>query len=635
MERRLSAIFAADMVGYSRLMEADEVGTLQRHKNHRAELINPTIEKFHGRIVKEIGDGLLVEFPSVVEAVQCAAVIQRGMVDLEADDCNNLRIQYRIGINLGDIIIDDDDIFGDGVNIAARLEQLADPGGICVSGTAYDHLIAKVEVGYKSLGDVRVKNIDRPIRAYKVLLNPADAGKVIGALENLSAAPKANSYRLIIAIIAILLIAAASGILYFQTKLDFIQASTAKMAFPLPSVPSVAVLPFKNITGDPNQFYFSDAITEDIITDLSKLSGIFVVASNSIFSYRDKAKKFHEISEELGVRYLLDGSVQRSESQLRISVRLIDALSGNNIWAERYDGKLSDLFAVQSEISHKVTKALAVTLSANEIERLEQKNTDSIDAYDTFVKARRIADSPSRANIEKAEQLYARVIELDPNFAGGYAGLSYLYNVRARFRYGKDVKSYRKKALELAKKAIEIDRNFAWSYIALGGAHLAHRDATSAVDAARKALSLEPHGYYANLYMGFYLQFTGEGALAVEHTERAKRLSPVDTVRNLAFLGRAYFINEDYGKAIDVWDRRYQKFPISSPNGFVYLAAASVLHNNHGKARETVDKLRDAFPKFSLSEWGYIKLYKQESDRARLYNAAKLAGIPEFIPTRK
>ena len=525
------------MVGYSRLMEDDEAGTLARLDSMRSDTIDPQVERFGGRI----------------------------------------------GINLGDIVVEGEDIFGTGVNVAARLEGLADPGGICISGRVFEQVEGKVDTGFEFLGLQTVKNISRPVNAYRVLLDEDQARKVVNTPANT----------------------------------------------PLPAEPSVAVLPFKDISPGTAESYFADALTKDIITDLSKVSGVFVVASKSALAYKDTDSSPSAITTKLGVRHLLNGSVQRDGDSLRITVRLVDAADSDLLWSERFDGQAGDLLQLQSEIARQVAKALKVTLSATETERLFQKITDNIEAYKTFIKARRTVDAPSRENIDRGELLIREVIALDPEFAGGYAGLSYVYNLKARFRYGNDLAYYRTQALELAHKAIEKDPNFAWSYIALGGAHLANRDPVSAVDAARRALVLEPNGYFANLYLAFYLQFIGEGALAVEHAERAKRMSPVDTVRKLAFLGRAYFVAGEYEKAIEVWEKRFRNFPISSPNGFMYLAACYHLLGDTAKADDAAARLREAFPDFRLSEWGYIKLYKPEEDRARLYDAAIAAGVPE------
>jgi TolB-like protein/lipopolysaccharide biosynthesis regulator YciM len=394
---------------------------------------------------------------------------------------------------------------------------------------------------------------------------------------------------------------------------------------PLPDKPSIAVLPFTNMSGDAEQEYFVDGITEDIITDISKISGLFVVARNSTFTYKGKAVKIRQVAEDLGVRYVLEGSVRRSGEQIRITAQLIDALSGNHVWADRYDRDLENVFKVQSEVAQQVAKALAVTLKANEIERLFQEYTTNIDAYDVFLKARRAVDLPSKDNILRGEKLFKQVIELDPNFAGGYAGLSFNYSVQIRFKYSNSPASHLADAFELANKAIEIDPSYTWGYIALGGAHLANVDAYAAVDAVRQALILEPNSYEANLFMGFYLQFAGDAARAVEHLQIAKRLSPVESVRSRAFMALAQFMNRNYTELIRIsWS--------TTPSGKVVLAAAYTLLEKPEKAAEAVKDLLDTYPNFNLSQWKLtrLKYWQSEENRTRLYNAAKKAGIPEF-----
>ncbi|ESX92803.1 adenylate/guanylate cyclase domain-containing protein, partial [Mesorhizobium sp. LNJC403B00] len=349
MERRLTAILAADVVGYSTLMGEDEVGTLERLKGCRRELVDPAIKEFHGRIIKLMGDGALVEFASVVDAVQCAAAIQRRMAVRDPGTSDPRHIRFRIGVNLGDVIVEENDIYGDGVNIAARLEAMAEPGGVCISGTAFDHAVHKVDVGFASLGEQRLKNIADPVRAYRLLLDPAASGKV-------TAAPHRPSSRVIIlAGAAALAIAAIAGIFAWQK-------------FSVPSRPSVAVLPFANLGGDPGQDYFADGITEDLITDLTKLSGLDVIARNSVFAYKNKPAALADVARDLGVRFVVEGSVRRTGEQIRLNAQLIDTATGDNLWANRFDRGMAGVFAVQHEMSGEIAKALGMQPSAAESE---------------------------------------------------------------------------------------------------------------------------------------------------------------------------------------------------------------------------------------------------------------------------
>jgi adenylate cyclase len=332
------------------------------------------------------------------------------------------------------------------------------------------------------------------------------------------------------------------------------------------------------------------------------------------------------------VRYVLEGSVRRAQDKIRITAQLIDALTGNHIWAERYDRELKDVFSVQSEVARQVAKALAVTLKANENERLFQKYTTSIDAYDVFLQARRTVDVPSKDNILRGEKLFSRVIELDPNFAGGYAGLSFNLSVQVRFQFSDSPSSDLSRTFEMAKKAIELDSSYAWGHIALAGAYLANGDTNAAVNAVGQALELEPSGYEANLFMGFYLQFAGESALAVEHLLLANRLSPVVTLRDLAFLAVAQFMNRNYAESVQIYTEMYRKFPrrMMIPPVLVGSAAAYTLLDRPEEAAAVAKKLLEIHPNFNLSQWKYGRLWESEENRTRLYNAAKQAGIPEF-----
>ena len=361
VQRRLAAILAADVVGYSRLMGENEASTFEALKAHRKELIDPKIVANNGRIVKLMGDGVLAEFGSVVDAVRCAVDIQREMPNRNADVPNDRRIQFRVGINLGDVIIDGEDIYGDGVNVAARLEGLADPGAVFISHTVFSHVIGKVELGFEDLGQHKVKNITEPLHVYRVLTGPDNAGRLIGR-----AMPSSTLWkRPAIAAGIVVLVAVAAGAIWLRPWAPAVELATvAEMAFPLPDKPSIAVLPFANMSDDPGQEYFAQGMTDDLITDLSKVSGLFVISRNSTFTYKDTAVKIRQVAEELGVRFVLEGSVRREGDEVRINVQLIDALTGGHVWAERYDRNLRDIFALQDEVVDKVVSALSVELEA-------------------------------------------------------------------------------------------------------------------------------------------------------------------------------------------------------------------------------------------------------------------------------
>ncbi len=582
VQRRLAAIVAADVVGYSRLIGLDEAGTRARFNAHLQNLIEPAIGDLQGRIVKTMGDGLLIEFASVVDAVQCAVEIQKGMAERNADESDDRRIVFRIGVNLGDVIVEGDDIHGDGVNVAARLEALADPGGVVISDKVHSEIRTKLDVGFDDLGPQEVKNIAEPVHAYGI--------SMISSTTVSSAAP-----------------------------------------LPLPDKPSIAVLPFENMSGDPEQEYFSDGITEDIITELSKISGIFVIARHSSFTYKEMSVTVKQVGRDLGVRYVLEGSVRRAGNRLRITAQLIDAMTDHHLWAERYDRDLEDIFAVQDEVARQVIKELAVTLKATEQERLFRKHTQNVEAYDLFLRARQAWMSPTKERILRAKGLLSRVIELDPDFAGGYAGLSLMHSVGVRQGYSESRESDIERALELARKAIAADETFGWSYLTLGSAYLENGEHDRAIAAMRNAVRIQPSDADAYAYLGYYLHWAGRAEEGIEAIKTAMRLNPkFRGSRNVAFLGYAYFTAGRYENAIDTLNQRYEEFAAGAgPPVLGYLAAAYAAAGQDEKARATMDALLDNRPKLAISTFPRLRIYKRAEDRDRLINLLRKAGMPE------
>lgn len=630
--RQLAVIVHADVVGSTTLVQRDETLAHKRIRD-AFERFSETIHAYGGTTQELRGDALLATFDRASDAVAASLSFQSGNTHHNETLEGDIRPEIRIGIALGEVVIADGTLTGPDVVLAQRIEQLAEPGGVCIQGTASETIPDRLHFEYLSLGKQQLKGFDNAVRVYAIKLEP---GKEIPDPEPVSVPPtstKPNSGRQpwIVAIVALLL-AAVGLVAWLQPWQPNVElADLNKMSYALPEKPSIAVLPFTNMSDDKDQEYFSDGITEDIITDISKISGLFVVARNSTFTYKGKAVKIRQVAEELGVRYVLEGSVRRANNKIRITAQLIDALTGNHVWADRYDRDLEDVFSVQSEVAQQVAKALAITLKANENERLFQEYTTNIDAYEVFLQARRTVDRPSKDNILRGEKLFKRVIELDPNFAGGYASLSFNYSVQIRFQYSSTPSAHLARAFELANRAIEIDHGYTWGHIALGGAHLANGDASAAVEAMRQALTLDPNGYESNLFMGFYLQFAGESESAVEHLLVAKRLSPVVTIRDLAFMLNAQFMNRNYSEAVRIsmeWDR---KFPgKTNPNTSVVRAAAFALLDRQEEASSMVKRLLGAHPNFNLSQWRFGNLWKSEENRTRLYNAAKQAGIPEF-----
>ena len=397
MERRLAAVLIADVVGYSRLSQADEEGTRTRFLADLREVFGPRIAAHHGRLVKTMGDGLLVEFQSVVDAVRCAIEVQRAKAEGDVAVPANRRLTFRIGINLGDVIVEDDDIHGEGVIIAERLQNLADPGGVVVSGTAFDHTIYKVEVGFAYLGEQRVKNIIDPVRVYRVLLDPSAVGKVVNKTRRTSV------HRLILGVAGALAAATVAILFFWQVHMA-------------PDRPSVAVLPFTNLSGDPKEEYFTDGITDDLITNLAKLSGLVVIARNSVFTYKGRPVVLQDVARDLDVRYVIEGSVRRSEDRIQLNAKLIDTATGEHLVVKEFDRSASDVFAVEDEIVRHIVEALGVRPTQSEQEQLERPPTANLEAYDYYLRGEQAA----RTSLwQEALQLYAKATTLDPTFADG------------------------------------------------------------------------------------------------------------------------------------------------------------------------------------------------------------------------
>ncbi len=619
VKRRLAAILAADIVGYSRLMAADETGTIAQVNAVFDELVRPLVEEHGGRIFKLMGDGVLAEFGSVVDGVRCAVAIQRGIGEREAGIDDERRLRLRIGINLGDVIVGDGgDMHGDGINVAARLESLADPDGVFVSRSVRDQIRDKLDFKLEDLGEQRVKNIPRPVRVFRLLdeKRPAKARQ-----------PARTRLPLLLAAALLLLVGSAGGIWLWQPwRPSGGSALDAGRALALPDRPSIAVLPFDNLSDNADQEYFADGITEDIIIGLSKLSGIFVIARNSTFAYKGSSPDARQVSHDLGVRYVLSGSVRRDGNDLRVTARLVDAVKDNNVWAERYDRQVGDVFEVQSDISKQVVRALSVTLKASEQERLFAPHTTSIAAYDLFLRARKTHIVATPASLAEARGMYERVIALDPAFAGGYAGLSTVLAVGARLGFSADPKADGRRALELAQQAIAVDPDFGWSYIALGGAWTVLGDAQAAVDAVRRAIELQPNDADAQLFFGWYLTFSGQPGLGIEHIETAMRLDPLPNNRQYFFLGVSLLVNGQPAAAVEALERRRA---FLQPIGLIFLAASYAAEGAAAQAERVAKELLAREPDFDLATWRFVRLFAREQDRKRILDAARAAGIPD------
>ena len=570
MERRLSAIMSADVVGYSRLMGANEVATLKALQLHQAELVGPEISRHGGRIVKLTGDGALVEFSSVVSAVECAAAIQCAMPGRNIDVPEDRRIEYRVGINLDDVIVEGDDLFGDGVNIAARLEGIARPGGIAISQSVYDKLGNRLDLEIEDRGEQQLKNIARPVRVFDILTGQAGPS---AATETPRAAP---------------------------------------------DKPSIAILPFTNMSGDPEQEYFSDGITEDIITDLSKISSLFVVGRHTSFAYKEKLANLTLIATELGVRFLLEGSVRKAGNRIRITGQLIDGPTGGHLWAERYDRDLTDIFAIQDEITKAIVDQLKVRLLPEEKEVIGQAPTENVEAYNLYLKGREYFHNPTKAFLVLARQMFVRAADLDPAFARAYAGIA---NCDARLVGWYGVRIPLDDILAMAAKALELDPRLAEAYAARGEAMRVGGRSDEATEAFEKALELDPNCFEANLAYARHSRGTGELEKSVGLFIRALEVQPDDYQAPILMesILRALGRNEEADKYARLGLKRAEEALRVHPEGSRPAQLGCCAHARLGHREEAV-------------RWIERALWIDPDDAQAQYNVAcawSLLGEPE------
>ena len=581
VERKLTAILVADVAGYSRLMGDDEVGTRARFNAHLNELIEPAIANRRGRIVKTTGDGLLVEFTSVVDAVQCAVEIQKGMAERNANEPNDRRIEFRIGVNLGDVIIEDDDIHGDGVNVAARLEGVAEPGGICISGTVHESVRNKLDVVFVDLGEQSVKNIANPLRVFR-----ADLDEVRRKTD-----------------------ASAEADAIFRR-------------------PAVAVLPFKNLSGDPDQEYFADGLTEDIITALSLWRSFPVIARNSSFAYKGQSPDIRLVGKELGARYVVEGSVRKSGNRVRITAQLIDALTGNHVWAERYDRELDDIFAVQDEITEAITGAVGPSFVAAESRRASRKQTKDLDCWDLSMRASWHAARLSRQEFLEAQRLFTLALERDPENSFAWSGLAIVHMQHAAGGWADDPALSHRKAIEAAQRAVAANDQDAYAYAALAWVRHFAKDNQAAMSACRNALRLNPNLASAEGFAGLIQSHLGNRAQALEHVDRAFRLSPLDPAS--AYWRAARAVVELVIGDLDAYLLRALEMTDVAPNfvpGLRHLAVAYVLADRQEEAGSVVGQILQLAPHDRVSKTG-IPFVNFEA-RTRYMESLRNAGLPE------
>ena len=562
MERRLAAIMAADVVGYSRLMGANEVGTLTALNHRRSEVIEPRITTHKGRVVKLTGDGILVEFPSVVDAVECAMAIQREMRSRNVEIPEDRRIELRIGIHLGDVIVEDGDLFGDGVNVAARIESVGRPGGVAVSASVRDHVGNKLDFGFDDMGEHQLKNIAQPVRVFDVVTAKVAPGPA-AAVETVS---------------------------------------------PVEDKPSIAVLPFNNMSGDPEQEFFSDGISEDIITDLSKISGLFVVGRNTSFIYKGKSIQLQQVARELGVKFLLEGSVRKAGDRVRVTGQLIDGATGGHVWADRYDRDLTDIFAIQDEITKTIVDQLKIRLLPEEKKAIAQTPTGNVEAYTCYLKGREYYHYLTKRFLFLARQMFTKATELDPDFARAYAGIA---NCDARLigMFGEPIPA--EEILAVTAKALALDPNLAEAHAAHGEALAVISRRDEAKIAFERALQLDPNSFEANFSHGRFCFRTDEQERAVLLFKRALELQPDDAqaplllALTLQSLGRVDEANEYGWLGIKRAEEQLRQHPESSrPAQLGACVLAKLGETERGK------------------EWMERALEIDPDDRLALYNAA-------------
>ena len=583
VNRKLTAILAADVVSYSRLMASDEEGTLAALKRHRQTVFEPAVAAHQGRIVKLIGDGTIVEFPSVVDAVNCALSVQRSAHSLQNESLHQPKIVLRIGINLGDVIIEGDDIYGDGVNIAARLEPVAEPGGICISSIVNESIGNRIDVRFQDGGQINVKNIDRPIRIWR--WHPSAAHTtVINDQRSNTAAPQPHA--------------------------------------------AIAVLPFTNMSGDPEQEYFSDGISEDIITDLSKITGLTVIARNSSFTYKGRSVDVRTIGRELGVQSVLEGSIRRASNRVRITAQLIDATSGGHLWADRYDRDLTDIFEVQDDVTRRIVDALKVTLSPGEKERLADTKTSNLAAYDCLLRGREVmlGKEKNRETFGQATTYFKKALEHDPNYSQAYACLGFAHIFDYQNRWTDHPDSSLPLAKQYARQALEKDPNEPLARCVSAMAASFERDLDRARSEIDLALSLNPSLALAHNLRGSNRIYSGQPLEAIPEIEQAMRLDPALSPQFLHFLGLAYLLAEKYETAAALLRQRTVLVPRTDFSRALLASALGHL-GEFDEARLVWGELKEINPNYAFVEHVGRQPFRRKEDVERIADGLRKARI--------
>ena len=621
VQRRLTAILAADVVGYSRLVGNDEEGTIARLQSLRTEAVDPIIQKFGGRIVKTMGDGLLIEFLSVVDAVRAAVEFQRTIAERYSGGAEDQRIEFRIGINLGDIVVDGEDILGDGVNIAARLESMAVPGGICISDRVLADVQGKVDVGFEDLGEQSLKNISEPVRIYRILLDPGAAGVALVKSN------KSKNAWLYTAAVLLLIVISSSGYWWWLSASHVSSSNVQPLISGKPVKASIAVLPLDNLSGEADQEVFARGLTEDLNAALSKVPELLVIARNSMETYRGKKVDVRQVAKELGVRHVLEGSVQKSGDRIRITMLLVDGRNGAHLWSERYDRKIADLFALQDEIVNKVLIELQVKLTYGDTARALSRGTKSLKAwlYNTQAMAEGFKFTPA-ANM-RARTLYKAATEADPQWAHPVGGLAWTYREAVRRGWSKSKDDDRRRGIELAQKAINMDPNEPIGYMMLGNLFIESGKVDEGIVLREKAVAIAPNHFPAIVGLASQLALVGQQKRALGLYQRAKKISPLYPWWLLSAEAFALHMDGQHEKAIEQYKQslaRHQRVDIRTRLAAVYADLGQM-----DKAKEQIEIVLEKKPDAKVRD--FLRLVRLKDPQRKEWYAGLLraAGLPD------
>jgi TolB-like protein/Tfp pilus assembly protein PilF len=586
VQRRLAAIVSADVVAYTRLMERDEVGTHARLRARFKALVEPKIGEHGGRVVKLMGDGLLAEFPSVVDAVNWAVEVQAKVAELSAAEPVEQRIVYRVGVNLGDVIVDGDDIYGDGVNVAARLQEIAERGGVCISEKVQTEVRGKLNVEFVDGGTQTVKNVRDPLRIWR--WSPGQVEASDAALRPLAGEPLA-----------------------------------------VPDKPSIAVLPFDNMSGDPEQEYFADGMAEDIITALSHMPWFFVIARNTTFTYKDRAVDVKQVARELGVQYVLEGSVRKGGSRIRITAQLIDAMTGKHVWAERYDREIVDIFAVQDEVTEAIVGAVAPEFLSVEAKRAQRKDPGLLDAWECVMRGRALVWKMGHEEVAEARKLFERAIQLAPSGEFGMSDLAFVHFLEFYYRWSGSPERSSTEMMRAAEKAVAVDDHDAWAHTMLGLVNLFARRWDEALPAVERAIELNPNFAPALGVRGLVLALVGEADKAIESLDNADRLSPRDSFMALWIMGRVWanFIDRRYEEAVKTAQQAIRLAP-NNPTYRRQLAASYGMMDRIDEAQAAIQEYLRLEPNHTVADSKKIPT-KIPEHLERFLDGLRKAGLPE------